>query len=119
MTIYLESVRYNWYIQKKKLRGVLLVKESLKNKFRFNDLEEGEVIDKKIHFDFNSLIGNLKNIIVFVISVLVSSLKLASRSNSIWNFNICCDKFSRCSTYNSLGINFNNYWNYFWWYFFN
>ena len=78
-----------------------------------------EVIDKKIHFDFNSLIGNLKNIIVFVISVLVSSLKLASRSNSIWNFNICCDKFSRCSTYNSLGINFNNYWNYFWWYFFN
>ena len=80
LTIYLESVRYNLYIQKKKLRGVLLVKESLKNKFGFKGLDEGEVIEKRISLDFNSLIGNLKNIIVFIISILVSSIKLLSRS---------------------------------------
>lgn len=56
------------------------MKESLKNKFKFSDLEEGEIIEKKVNFDFNSLIGNLKNIIVFIISILVSSLKLVSRS---------------------------------------
>lgn len=56
------------------------MKESLKSKFMYNDLEDGEVIEKKISFDFNSLIGNLKNIIVFVISILISGLKLASGS---------------------------------------
>ena len=74
MTIYLESVRYNLDIQKKKLRGVLLVKESLKNKFRFDDFEEGEIIEKRVSFDFNSLIGNLKNVIVFIISILFISV---------------------------------------------
>ena len=38
----------------------------------------GEVIEKKISFDFNSLIGSFKNIIVFIISILLSGLKLAS-----------------------------------------
>ena len=54
------------------------MKESLKSKFMYNDLEDGEVIEKKISFDFNSLIGNLKNIMVFIISILISGLKLAS-----------------------------------------
>lgn len=54
------------------------MKESLKSKFRFDDLNEGEVVEKKISLDFETLIGSFKNIIVFVISILVSSLKLAS-----------------------------------------
>lgn len=54
------------------------MKESLKSKFLFNDLADGDILEKKISFDFNSLIGNLKNIIVFIISILVSGLKLAS-----------------------------------------
>ena len=54
------------------------MKESLKSKFRFDDLNEGEVVEKKISLDFETLIGSFKNIIVFIISILVSSLKLAS-----------------------------------------
>lgn len=52
------------------------MKESLKSKIRFNDLNEGDVIEKRISLDFETLIGSFKNIIVFVISVLVSCLKL-------------------------------------------
>ena len=64
------------------------MKESFKSKFKFNDLSDGDVIEQKISFDFNSLIGNFKNIIVFIISILISGLKLASRSYTIWNGNL-------------------------------
>ena len=67
------------------------MKESFKRKFMFNNLADGDVIEQKISFDFNSLIGNLKNIIVFIISILVSGLKLASRGSAIWNGNVCCN----------------------------
>lgn len=69
------------------------MKESLKSKFLYDDFGEAEVIEKKISFDFNSLIGNLKNIIVFIISMLISGLKLASRGKSIWYGHVCCNKF--------------------------
>ena len=64
------------------------MKESLKSKFMYNDFLEGEVIEKKVSFDFDSLIGNFKNIIVFIMSVLLSGLKLASRSDSFCSGNI-------------------------------
>ena len=67
------------------------MKESLKSKFMFNDLEEGEVIEKNISFDFNSLIGSFRNIIVFIITILISGLKLASRCDSFWNGNVYCN----------------------------
>ena len=48
---------------------MLCLKESLKSKFRFDDLNEGEVVEKKISLDFETLIGSFKNIIVFIISI--------------------------------------------------
>ena len=54
------------------------MKESFKSKFLFNNFSDGDVLEKRISFDFNSLIGNFKNIVVFIISILVSGLKLAS-----------------------------------------
>lgn len=52
------------------------MKEILRNKF--NRLSNEEVIANKFSLDFETLIGNLKNIIVFIISILVSGLKLGT-----------------------------------------
>ena len=52
--------------------------ESLKNKFRLNTNDEGEVLEKTIKFDYHSLIGSFKNLVVFLISILLSSMKLVS-----------------------------------------
>ena len=52
--------------------------ESLKNKFRLNTNDKGEILEKTIKFNYDSLVGNFKNVMVFLVSVLVSLVKLES-----------------------------------------
>ena len=52
--------------------------EKMKKKFRIGAIEEGEVLGKTIKFNYETLVGSFKNLVVFLISVLISLVKLAS-----------------------------------------
>lgn len=50
--------------------------QGLKNVLKYDDMSAED--DRKEKFNFDYLIGNLRNIFVFIVSVLVSSCKMTS-----------------------------------------